>query len=187
MRPRTRSSPLYKALREAMSEGFSPPLACNTLLEWLVLSGAARDLYFDQPSRRLLVVVSDPAAAVQAETTGLCDERIVRIVLPWREPDAYHPHLKEAVWYGPGGPEGDGATSVSDIGASWFQFTEYQHAEGYLDDYDKDRPFLRSRVSFELRFPRLDAAMALRVAAEIGARRSGEGPHDDDRMVDSLP
>ena len=60
----------------------------------------------------------------------------------WREPDDYNEWL--AIWYGPGGrDEAEQATKIEQEGGrrGWV-VSEYQHLEGYVDDFDPDEPFL---------------------------------------------
>ena len=52
------------------------------------------------------------------------------------------------IWYGPGGDEGDCASELEFESGDW-KFSSYQHVEGYLDEYDKDFPFLKTTVRFD--------------------------------------
>lgn len=63
----------------------------------------------------------------------------------WREPDVtVEGNGYYSVWYGPGGEEGDCATEVEGNNVR-----EYQHVEGYFDEYDKDKPFMCTETFVE--------------------------------------
>lgn len=62
---------------------------------------------------------------------------------PFRDPDA-EVSLSWAVWYGPGGVDGDVATEVELDGGSGIYVREYNNVVGTLDEgsYDESEPFL---------------------------------------------
>jgi hypothetical protein len=67
---------------------------------------------------------------------------------PWREPDEASEY--SAVWYGPGGrSEAEQATEIEGTAGGWY-VREYQHLEGYVDEFDPDEPFLVTETHVSL-------------------------------------
>jgi hypothetical protein len=92
---------------------------------------------------------------------------------PFREPD--EEIAGYAIWYGPDGPDGDVATEVEQHGYSDYIVREYHHAEGYIDDYDPDEPFLVVETFVDKDdVPDVDDRLALRYAAAIGVAQMSE-------------
>jgi len=66
----------------------------------------------------------------------------------WREPDEASEY--SAVWYGPGGrAEAEQATEIEGTAGGWY-VREYQHLEGYVDEFDPDEPFLVTETHVSL-------------------------------------
>lgn len=58
-------------------------------------------------------------------------------------------HGDRWIWYGPAGVDGDCATEVVVYTPGSFLVREYQYVEGYLEDYEKETPFLCTEVYIE--------------------------------------
>jgi hypothetical protein len=96
---------------------------------------------------------------------------------PFREPD--EEVAGYGIWYGPDGPDGDVATEVEieHLGYERDRYIvrEYHHAEGYIDDYDPDEPFLVVETLVDKAdLPDVDDRLALRYAAAIGVQQMSE-------------
>jgi hypothetical protein len=109
---------------------------------------------------------------------------------PFRRPDVYSEGTGYAVWYGPGGREGENATEVETSG-SGFDVTEYQYIGGPEEHFLQTRTWVdvdelteAQRVRGQ-RLPRTEEEW-LRLAAGYGVARLFEYGGEEE-MVDSLP
>jgi hypothetical protein len=70
----------------------------------------------------------------------------------WRKPDVYTDSSDLgwviAIWYGPGGVEGENATEV-EVSNRIIDVTEYQYLPGLVDDVPPGEEFLQTEYSFD--------------------------------------
>lgn len=117
---------------------------------------------------------------------------------PFRKPDRSDKEF--AVWYGPGGEDGDSATEVEmsdpSYGGGPISVSEYESLVGYVDDVDEDRPFRKITTTFDVaelraaikayRGNKLGGADIKRWAAGYGSAVIAHYGGDEE-TVDSLP